>query len=148
MASKIKRQNRIKEILKSRIIGSHDELVRILNEEGIKITQATLSRDFAELGVVKTFVDDKTRYVLNSDEWGKQISKLVGFEILGLDYNNILIVIKTIAGRAAGVAHYIDRQNIPDIMGSIGGVDTVIVIPKDPQKIPVIVDTIKSMIES
>jgi transcriptional regulator of arginine metabolism len=148
MNSKIKRQNRIKEILKKNNISSHEELVTILAEEGVQITQATLSRDFAELGVVRTFTDSGIRYVINSDEWGNQISKLIGFEILNVAHNESLVVLRTIAGRATGVAHYIDRMNRAEILGTVGGVDTVMIIPDSIGNIPKIIEMIKKMIQT
>ena len=55
MSSKLKRLNRIKELLNNRYITSHEMLVKLLQAESIQVTQATLSRDFAELGVVRIF---------------------------------------------------------------------------------------------
>ncbi len=145
MSSKLKRMNRIKELLNSSAVSSHESMVKLLAEEGIQVTQATLSRDFAELGVIRTFTDNGPRYILDSTESGKQISKLIGFEILSVEYNESLIVIRTLAGRAQGIAHFVDRLNNPDVLGTVGGDDTVIVIPSAHNSIPKIVELIKSM---
>ena len=145
MSVKLKRQNRIKEILNNSVISNHDELIKLLGTEGIHVTQATLSRDFAEMGVVRTFIDSGPRYVLNQSESGKQIAKLIGFEIISVEHNESLIVIRTLAGRAQGVAHYIDRLNKHEVLGTVGGDDTVIVIPDSHSNIPIVVDMIKQM---
>jgi transcriptional regulator of arginine metabolism len=145
MSAKLRRLNRIKELLNNRYITSHDHLVKLLNAEGQQVTQATLSRDFAELGVVRIFTEKGPRYILDSHESGKQISKLIGFEILGVESNEALIVIRTLAGRAQGVAHHIDRLNYPEILGTVGGDDTVIVIPDSGKNIPHVIGLIKSM---
>ena len=92
MSSKLKRLNRIKEILNSKNIPSHESLVKLLSEEGIQVTQATLSRDFAELGVIRTFTEYGPRYILDAHESGKQIAKLIGFEILSVEHNELLIL--------------------------------------------------------
>ena len=62
MSAKLKRQILIKEILNNRSINSQEVLGKILKSEGINVTQATLSRDFAELGVVRSFTDNGVRY--------------------------------------------------------------------------------------
>jgi len=145
MSAKLKRQTKIKDLLNANFISSQEELLGYLDEEGIDITQATLSRDFAELGVVRVFTERGVRYVLNSEETGKQIAKLIGFEILSVEQNESIIVIRTLAGRAQGVAHYIDRLNRKEIIGTVGGDDTVIVIPNKQQSIPTVVEGIKRL---
>jgi transcriptional regulator of arginine metabolism len=129
MSAKLVRLNRIKEILNEKCIGSHESLVKILNEEGIPVTQATLSRDFVELGVVRVTTDDGPRYIMDTEESGKQIARLIRFEIVSIDYNESIILIRTMAGRAQGVGQYIDRMNNPKILGTIAGDDTVLVVP-------------------
>jgi transcriptional regulator of arginine metabolism len=145
MSFKLKRQNRIKELLNDNFISNQEELSDLLKQEDILVTQATLSRDFAELGVVRTNTEKGIRYILDSNESGKQIARLIGFEILDIDYNESLVIVRTLAGRASGVAHYIDRLNREEIIGTVGGVDTVIVIPNSHKNIRVIIDLIKQM---
>ncbi|MCU7495761.1 MAG: arginine repressor [Ignavibacteria bacterium] len=145
MSAKLKRQNRIKEILNNKFISNHEDMLKLLLKEDINITQATLSRDFAELGVIRTFTDQGTRYVLNLYESGKQIARLIGFEILSVEHNESMIVIRTLAGRAQGVAHYIDRLNRVEILGTVGGDDTVIVIPNSHKNVDKVVALIKNM---
>jgi len=143
MQAKIKRQNRIKEILHDYLIRGQDELALRLKEEGYNVTQATLSRDFAELGVVRVINGNGFRYLLDPEETGKQIAKLIGYEILSVDHNESIVVVRTIAGRAQGVAHFIDRLNRKEIIGTVGGDDTVLVIPDSQKNILVIVNMIK-----
>lgn len=145
MSAKVKRQQRIKEILNYKFISSHDDLLKALHKENFEVTQATLSRDFAELGVVRVFTDGGVRYVINANESGKQIERLIGFEIISVEHNESLIIIRTLAGRAQGVAHYIDRLNKQEILGTVAGDDTVIVIPNTVQNISKVVGMIKMM---
>lgn len=148
MSVKLKRQNIIKTLLIERMISSQEQLIKILRDYEIKVTQATLSRDFAELGVVRTFNELGVRYVLNADESGSQISKLIGFEILSVEHNENLIVIRTLAGRAQGVAHFIDRMNSEKILGTVGGDDTVLIIPSGEKAIADVVNLIKDMMNN
>ncbi len=145
MSAKLKRLNRIKEILNGKNISSHESLVKLLSDEGIQVTQATLSRDFAELGVIRTITEYGPRYILDAHESGKQIAKLIGFEIISVDNNESMVLIRTLAGRAQGIAHFIDRLNNPEILGTVGGDDTVLVIPSSHKHIPNIVALIKKM---
>ena len=148
MVKKLARQNIVKEFLTTRIISSQEQLMQLLKAEGVRVTQATLSRDFAELGVVRTFNDYGVRYVLSADESGQQLSKLIGLEIMRVDLNENMIVIRTLAGRAQGVAHFIDRMNKEEIIGTIAGDDTVLIIPNNVKNIQRIVDMIKEKMYS
>lgn len=145
MSAKLKRQNRIKEILGSENVGTHEQLIELLEKENINVTQATLSRDFAEMGVVRTFTESGTRYVLNAEESGRQVSKLIGFEIVNVEHNESLIVVRTLAGRAQGVAHYIDRLNKHEILGTVAGDDTVLIIPDSVSNLQTVVDLINEL---
>lgn len=145
LTSRLRRQHRIKEILRTKFIASLDDLIKILALEGIKVTQATLSRDFAAMGVIRTVTDNGARYIFSAEESGRQIARLIGFEILSVSNNESLIVIRTLAGRAQGVAHYIDRLNRQEILGTIGGDDTVLVIPDSHKSIPHVLEIIKDM---
>ena len=145
MSAKAKRQSLIKELLNTKIISSQEELARLLAKKEIQATQATLSRDFAELGVVRIITENGIRYIFNSDEAGKQISKLISYEIISIESNESLIVLRTLAGRAQGVAHYIDRLNKQEILGTVGGDDTVLIIPDRTKNIPSIIRLIKNL---
>jgi len=146
MFSKMKRQAIIKELLNERFISNQEALIKLLQSRNIKATQATLSRDFAEMGVIKSFFEGEIRYVINSHESGKQIAKLVGLEIISITNNESIIIIRTLAGRAQGVAHYIDRLNKEDILGTIAGDDTVMVIPKSIKTISNTLEIIKQLL--
>lgn len=145
MSLKLRRQTRIKEILNDFVISNQEELSKKLKDEGYIVTQATLSRDFAELGVIRTMFNGSARYILNADESGKQIAKLIGFEILNIEHNESLVLIRTLSGRAQGVAHYIDRLNKEEILGTVAGDDTVLIIPNSHKNIPVIISLVKKI---
>jgi len=148
MSAKLKRHNAIKEILKNKVIATHETLIKLLEAENISVTQATLSRDFADMGVVRISTEVGSRYILSSDEAGKQISKLVGLEILNVESNETMIVVRTLAGRAMGVAHYIDRLNKPEIIGTVAGDDTVLVIPNSINNVKSVTHFIKNMMNN
>ena len=147
MSAKSKRQSKIKELLNCKEIAHHDDLIRLLKEDGVIITQATLSRDFSEMGVLRTISDDGTpRYILNPEESVRRILKFIGLEIISIQHNESLIVVRTLAGRAQGVAYFIDRLNKPEIMGTVAGDDTVLVIPGSAKNIPSVIEMIEKLI--
>jgi transcriptional regulator of arginine metabolism len=145
MSAKLKRQNRIKEILVGEGIASQEQLVLMLERDGIEVTQATLSRDFAELGVTRVSGENGIHYVLNPTEAGSHIAKLIGFEIISVAHNESMIVVRTLAGRAQGVASYFDRLNRQEILGTVAGDDTVLVIPDKHNNIYAVIDLIKEL---
>lgn len=145
MSAKLLRQNKIKRILTDRIISNQEQILKLLKNEGVTVTQATLSRDFADLGVIRTFTELGVQYLLSSTDYGKEISKLIGLEILNVTFNDNLIVIRTLAGRAQGVAHYIDRLNKDEILGTIGGDDTVLVIPDQVKNLEKIITFLENL---
>lgn len=148
MYSKTHRQNRIKELLKEKIFCNQEELVKTLSEEGIEVTQATLSRDFQELGVVRTSAAEGSRYTLNVEEAGNQIRKLISFEILSVEFNEMVIIVRTLAGRAQGVAHYIDKLNSKLILGTIAGDDTIMIVPSSTKNITDIVQIMNKIMNA
>jgi transcriptional regulator of arginine metabolism len=148
MYSKTHRQNRIKELLKEKIFCNQEELVKTLSEEGIEATQATLSRDFQELGVVRTSAAEGSRYTLNVEEAGNQIRKLISFEILSVEFNEMVIIVRTLAGRAQGVAHYIDKLNSKLILGTIAGDDTIMIVPSSTKNIADIVQLMNKIMNA
>ncbi|MBN1980613.1 MAG: hypothetical protein JW795_03720 [Chitinivibrionales bacterium] len=146
--NKNERQNRIKQLLMNAVISSQEECTRLLQEEGITVTQATLSRDFAELGVIRIMTEQGLRYVLDPNESGKLISQLIGFEILLIQHNESVVLVRTLAGRASGVAHYIDRLNKKEILGTVAGDDTVLVIPDSVSHIDKVVEIVKEIMNN
>jgi transcriptional regulator of arginine metabolism len=145
MVTKLKRQTRIKEILLSQTIANQEKLVDLLEAEGIEITQATLSRDFAEMGVTRVSGDNGIHYIMNPSEAGSHIAKVIGFEILSVAHNESMIVVRTLAGRAQGVAFYFDRLNKQEILGTVAGDDTVLVIPDKHKNLSNIISFIKEL---
>jgi transcriptional regulator of arginine metabolism len=130
--SKIKRINKISEILKSKSVATQEDLAHELKKQGIAVTQATLSRDLAEIGVIRAHEKGNIVYKFPKDEEAGSVSQrsISLYEVKGIDHNEMLIVIKTLSGCAQSVAAAIDSWNEPTIMSTIGGDDTILVIPK------------------
>ncbi|PKL83686.1 MAG: arginine repressor [Ignavibacteriae bacterium HGW-Ignavibacteriae-3] len=138
-----KRHSVLKEIISTDEIFNQTQLVKSLKQKGIKSTQATLSRDLSELGVVRVPTANGLVYKLSATGDEITLKYRVAEEIISIHKNETLIVIKTYPGRAQGVAVFLDRQSDIGILGTIGGDDTIIVIPQSIKKIKKIIEQIK-----
>ena len=124
----------IKDIIASVPIANQDELRRELKKRGFQVTQATLSRDMKALGVSRVASAGKVRYTLQTTGEVQILRPLVGAEVLGIDANESLIVIRTLSGCANTVGEFIDVQRHPAIMGTVAGDNTLLVIPQSQRK--------------
>ncbi len=136
MSPRRHRQRLILRLVKEHRVASQDELGALLAQEGINCTQATLSRDLRDLHVSRQNTPLGPVYQAdNGGAYREALGRVVGMEILGVQHNGCLVVIKTLAGRAAGVAGFLDHLKHPDILGTVAGDDTVFVAPRDPSAI-------------
>lgn len=123
------RQRKIKELLLSHDVGNQHDLMQLLLGSGIEVAQATLSRDCAELGVIRSRTAAGYRLIFPEENPGQMIRGLVEMEIQSIGSNETAVVIRTLPGRAHGVGSFIDHLKNPGILGTIAGDDTVLVIP-------------------
>ena len=131
------RENRLKAIrtiIAASRTSSQDKLLHKLEEEGVKVTQATLSRDLKVLKVGKVPDDGGGYYYVLSETEGESLQGFVedfkrGY--LSLTFSGNLGVIKTLAGHADTVAIALDRLELPEILGTIAGDDTILIILKE-----------------
>ena len=144
---KIQRQQNIKEVIQSHFIASQDELVQLLKKKGITTTQATLSRDLAELQVVRIHTPQGMKYSFTINEEEIKITPLVSREVVAIDSNESMIVIRTLPGRAQGVASYIDSLHSTMILGTVAGDDTVFITPRSIKKIAALKKEIHSILK-
>lgn len=126
------KQNRhfaIKHIITHQAVASQDELCQALRKSGFDATQATLSRDMKELGIARVNTPEGVRYVLHVESEERRLTSLIGYEIESIDANESIVVIKTLPGRAQGVAEIIDNMHHPAILGTLAGDNTIFVSP-------------------
>lgn len=133
---KYKRQSRIIKIVKSMPVHTHEELIEILKNDGFKVTQATVSRDIKELGLIKVPSSDGTS-VYSVPETAKE-NTAARVEMVSESIKQVMaamhtIVINTYPGMASAVAAALDSSLKEDILGSIAGDDTVLVVTHSPE---------------
>ena len=136
------RQARIVVILSSASVSSQSELAALLADEGIEVTQATLSRDLEELGAVKLRGADGGVGVYIVPEDGSpvrgvsggtsRLSRLLGELLVSSDASANLAILRTPPGGAHYLASAIDRAALPFVVGTIAGDDTVFVAAREP----------------
>ncbi|MEJ2052532.1 MAG: arginine repressor [Calditrichaceae bacterium] len=145
MSSKQVRQSKIKEIITSRKIASQEELLECLNDSGFNTTQATLSRDLHEIGIVRVPDESGFKYVFHQEETSQAIKQIIGMEIINVLNNENTIVVRTLPGRAQGVAIYLDRLPESNIIGTVAGDDAIIIIPDSVNNVGYVVGKIKEI---
>lgn len=129
---KYKRHNHIIKIVKNNKIHTHDELIAALRSEGFKVTQATVSRDIKELGLVKVPASEGSSVysVPEPVSDGGARPDMVSESIKSINSALHTIVINTYPGMASAVAAAVDRVMRSEILGSIAGDDTVLIITR------------------
>ncbi len=142
--NKQRRHFAIKQIITQQVISNQDELCQALEKAGFGVTQATLSRDMKELGIARVHSADRVRYVLNIESEERRLMPLIGYEIERVDSNETMIVIKTLPGRAQGVAEIIDSMHHPAILGTLAGDNTIFITPASVAKIDETLELVKS----
>ena len=139
MKTKNNRLEALRMIISSRQLGSQEELLNALQEEGFQLTQATLSRDLKQLKVAKaSTLRGNYVYVLPNDTMYKRVSTpsnvrdMMGESgLLSIKFSGNMGVIKTRPGYASAIAWNIDSKELPQILGSIAGDDTIFVVLKE-----------------
>lgn len=136
MSSKTKRLLAIRKIISSSKISTQEELLTVLSEKGFDLTQATLSRDLKFLKVGKVadpqkgycyFLPDASEGATNRLAASKDVFPVNGF--LSLKFSNNLGVIKTKAGYASSIASLIDGNAPYEVLATVAGDDTILIIP-------------------
>ena len=133
---KIWRHKKIVELIKENEIGTQEELVEALENAGFSVTQATISRDIKELGLIKAQGNaGVSRYILVEDSVNprheERMKRLFRDAVISLDSSENLIIIKTLPGEAQGVASAVDNVSWTEILGTVAGDDTILIVIKN-----------------
>lgn len=132
---KTQRHKKIIELVNRKPIETQEDLADELNREGFKVTQATVSRDIKELRLIKVSTgDNRYRYAVSGEKFTRggqsKIKRVFRDSVIALDHSENIMVVKTTPGAAQSVALVIDNEGSPEIIGTVAGDDTVIVVVK------------------
>jgi transcriptional regulator of arginine metabolism len=142
LATKVRRHRLILDLVREHPIASQEALADELAQHGHRVTQSTLSRDLKELRILRVPEENGYRYLPAGEEEavnGRLSSPSLGgiamAEVIAVAANEVSLVLRTQTGRAQGVAVYVDALNEPEILATVAGDDTVLVIPRSIQRI-------------
>jgi len=146
--SKLTRQSDIRAILAEAPVPNQDELRRRLYRRGHRVTQATLSRDIHELGLVKTnegyAVPEAEEH--GADSWLPSVEKLIREFAYAVTAAQNLVVVRTSAGSAQPVAAARDAEEWPEVLGTIGGDDTILLVAENNKQADKLVSRLKELL--
>jgi len=131
MGNKRERQGTIREVIVARPVSSQEELRRLLLQRGWDVTQSTLSRDLREMRVARVPEADGARYSITDapEETGRPgLETLLRSLFSRVDGVGELAVLRTVPGGAQSVAVALDAENWPDVLGTIAGDDTILIV--------------------
>ncbi|KZE66366.1 arginine repressor [Fictibacillus phosphorivorans] len=130
--NKGQRHIKIREMISNHDIETQDDLVELLKNANFNVTQATVSRDIKELHLVKVPMNDgRYKYSLPADQRFNPLQKLkrtLTDSFISIDYADHLIIMKTLPGNANAIGALIDKLDWEDLMGTICGDDTILII--------------------
>ena len=150
MGNKTKRLLIIRKLIDNDQISSQEELLYRLKQEGVEATQSTLSRDLKFMRVAKIPHKDKGYiYIIpdnmQSEPSDEKASTIVTDAILSIDFSQNIAVIKTLPGYAKAVTVLIDSGNYFEVLGTIGGDDTILVVMREGVNRNELLDTLSSI---
>ncbi|MGA3031034.1 MAG: arginine repressor [Candidatus Limnocylindrales bacterium] len=127
------RQREIRDLLAQRHVRTQQELAAALRERGFRATQATISRDVAELGLIKASRDGVQAYVVparvtEAESTGEERLRALLHDLpVEVRESGLMLIVKALPGSAHAIAAALDRTRWPEVVGSIAGDDTVFV---------------------
>ena len=134
MTNKQARQAAILDLVSEHVVGSQEELRRLLVGRGMDVTQATLSRDLRDLHLARVNDTSGVRYVLPealaADDDKPLLASLLPQLFSRVDGVGELIVLHTVASGAQPIAEAIDQEEFPDVLGTIAGDDTILIVTR------------------
>jgi len=148
---KSQRQAKILEIISTQNIETQEQLLAVLQEQGFRGTQATISRDIKELRIVKELTNlGAYRYTTSVNEvsgsFSAKLNTIFRECVIGFDYAQNIIVIRTLPGLASAAGSAIDAMNLNLVVGTLAGDDTVMVVMRDNNAAAAFCGEIRSLI--
>jgi transcriptional regulator of arginine metabolism len=131
VANKRERHDTILEIVNARVVSSQEDLRKLLLQRGWDVTQATLSRDLRELRLARVPTPEGARYAITDgtiEESRAALDTLLPQLFLRIEGVSEMIVLRTVPGGAQPIAAALDGEGWSDILGTVGGDDTILII--------------------
>ncbi len=134
------RQSLIQEIIIAQPVETQEELSEILASKGMPATQATISRDIKDLGLIKVPYQETHRYALPEERalgaTKDRLRRLLREVLTGYTVSENLVVVKTLTAGAEVVSEAIDKMDWPEVVGTLAGENTVLVVARSKEEAP------------
>lgn len=148
---KSQRQAKIMEIISTKNVETQEQLLIELQHEGFRCTQATISRDIKDMRIVKELTSMGTyRYTTSGNEisgtFTSRLNTIFRECVVGYDYAQNIIVIRTLPGLASAAGSAIDAMNMSAVVGTLAGDDTVMVVMRDNNSAAAFCGEIKNLV--
>ncbi|NLM20703.1 MAG: arginine repressor [Peptococcaceae bacterium] len=148
---KARRQKKIRDLVTNEIIKTQEDLAGRLLEEGFAVTQATISRDIKEMGLVKVpSGGDEYRYALRNESlpisYQERLKRMLKEAVVSIDFSENIIVVKTIPGNAQALALLLDNVDWKEVIGSVAGDDTIFLLIKPKEAVKTVLQRLDSFI--
>lgn len=147
---KARRQMKIQELISAEAVHTQEELADMLRQEGFEVTQATVSRDIKELGLVKVpGQEDEYHYALSSAghpiNYTERLKRLAREAVISINYSENIILVHTIPGNAHALAELIDNSDWEDVIGTVAGDNTILMVVKPKEAAPAVLARINQL---
>ena len=149
MAKKVNRLDAIRSLIKEKEVSTQEELTALLIERGFDVSQATVSRDINKLNLIKTEgASKKSIYrepVKINEEIPEKIKVLFKQITVSIIAANNLIVVKTLNGNGSSAGMAVDQMKLPQILGTVAGDDTLLIVTQNAADAEMIVKILKAV---
>jgi transcriptional regulator of arginine metabolism len=145
---KARRQSVILDVIQRAPVRSQEQLRRSMRQAGFDVTQATLSRDIRELGLVKGGVDGAYQpppAAAPAGNGATLLPRLLSEQLLRIDRVQQLVVLRTGLGHAQSLCAALDGARLPDVVGTLAGEDTILVIAPDTRRARSLIKRLEGM---
>ena len=146
---KARRQSVILEVIRHQQVRSQEQLRRSMRGAGFDVTQATLSRDIRELGLVKGGPDGAYQAPLRVEPNGhvaaSMLQRALASQLLRIDRVQQLVLLKTGLGHAQSLCAALDGAGLPDVVGTLAGEDTILIITPDARRARSLIKRLEDM---
>lgn len=149
--SKKNRHFCITRLIESASVESQQEILNELSNEGINISQSTLSKDLKELGIIKVRnKDGRFRFVQTTEKDTFHVGIMLKREVVDFMKESTtvdnLVILKTVPGNASGLSKFLDEIGWPEVAGTLASVDTVLAITRSPEEAQSVIEKLQNII--
>ena len=146
---KANRQEKIIELISQHEVETQEELAQLLNAAGYNVTQATVSRDIKALHLEKVSDGKRSRYVFPKEKESELVKyrNVLKDSYLSMAQAANLVVIKTVAGMAMAAAAALDHLNLEEVVGTLGGDDTIMCATRSDEDAQRLIERIREIVK-